>query len=268
MHTATICCPTRGSLSSSGRIVGGEDTEPGEYAWMAALIKKSSTPPSSTQSPFCGGSLISPGHVLTAATCVREDRQDPSSFLVRIGEHDFANTSETEHRDFNVARIHIHPNFTERSWGLYNDLAILELDNPSEDEPATVCLPKKAGEFKGCGAVVTGWGVTQEGEMTQPLILQQVRVDVYSQEKCRESYQGITNTHLCAGDENGEKDSCQGDTGGPLLVGLEGKWVQVGIVSYGIGCAWPGYPGVYANVSSHLPWIAGQLGPYTLNGTG
>ncbi|CAG0908485.1 unnamed protein product, partial [Darwinula stevensoni] len=148
---ATICCPTRGSLSSSGRIVGGEDTEPGEYPWMAALIRKSST-----LRPFCGGSLISPGHVLTAATCVREDRQNPSSFLVRIGEHNFANMSETEHRDFNVARIHIHPNFTERSWGFYNDLAILELDNPSEDDPATVCLPKKPGEFKGCGAVVTG----------------------------------------------------------------------------------------------------------------
>ncbi|CAG0889650.1 unnamed protein product [Darwinula stevensoni] len=260
-NRATICCPIRGSFLHPGRIIGGGDTKPGDYPWMGALLHMSST-----WRPFCGGSLITPRHVLTAGHCVVQRVQYvPSSFLVRIGEQNFDDRSETKHQDFRIKEVHIHPYYKDMNWTILNDLAIIELDGPSETKPVTLCLSNESGNLKGCSANVIGWGVTRPETEIQPPALRQVFVDVYSQEDCRRSYEGINDTHLCAGHKDGGKDSCQGDSGGPLLVGQEGEWVQVGIVSYGNGCARPGYPGVYANVSSHLSWIATHIHPYTLN---
>ncbi|CAG0889651.1 unnamed protein product [Darwinula stevensoni] len=248
---ATMCCPIRENIDQPGRIIGGEDTKPGDYPWMAALLNVSNT-----RRPFCGGSLISPRHVLTAGHCVHQKgvQLKTSSFLIRIGEHNFESISETEHQDFSIKQIHIHPNYEELNRDIHNDLAIIELYGPYEAKPKAVYLPNEPGNFEGSSAYVIGWGLTQTTTEIQPPVLQQVLVHVYSQEVCRKNYPCITNTHLCAGHEKGRKDSCQGDSGGPLfVVGQEGKWVQVGIVSYGYGCAEPEFPGVYANVSSHFP---------------
>ncbi|CAG0899645.1 unnamed protein product, partial [Darwinula stevensoni] len=254
----TICCGITGSIDYPGRIVGGDDTAPWEYPWMAALLQ---TP--SSRRPFCGGSLISPVHVLTAAHCAKLILPDPTSFRVRIGEHNFDRELETEYRNFRIERVHVHPKYTVTDFALYNDLAILELNSSCMSNPRTVCLPHEPNDFRNHEAVVIGkgfhclsrafissslqvaehssrskqkcpgWGaLMEEGKPTHTL--QEVNVDVYPQEKCKESYHGITDTHLCAGiQENGGKDSCQGDSGGPLHVNMKGKWVQVGIVSYG-----------------------------------
>ncbi|CAG0884199.1 unnamed protein product [Darwinula stevensoni] len=250
-----------GSIDYPGRIVGGDDTAPWEYPWMAALLTKSSN-----KRPFCGGSLISPVHVLTAAHCAKHILPDPTSFRVRIGEHNFDSELETDYRNFRVQNVSIHPNYTS-SYTIKDDLAILELNASCMDKPRTVCLPEVPNDFRNHEAVVIGWGVTEAGK-NQPPILQEVTVEVYPQVKCEEAYENfkITDSHLCAGiQENGGKDSCQGDSGGPLHVKLKGRWVQVGIVSFGIGCAEALHPGVYTNVSSYLSWIADVLDPYTLN---
>ncbi|CAG0878941.1 unnamed protein product [Darwinula stevensoni] len=255
--TATICSHVR-----SKRMVGGEDAEPGKYPWMAAILRKSST-----NGPFCGGSLISPIHVLTAAHCVTKIRQAPKdSYRVRIGEHDFERESESDHQDFSIQRVHVHPDYSNTIKAYYNDLAILELDSSCMRKPRTVCLPNEPGDFRNHDATVIGWGASYLGGPHQP-ILQQVLVNIYPQEECESLYEGITNTHLCAGDHvNGGKDACKWDSGGPLHVLQGRKWVQVGIVSYGINCSGPPtQPGVYMNVSSHLPWIAGVLKEYRLN---
>ncbi|CAG0878823.1 unnamed protein product [Darwinula stevensoni] len=197
-----ICCPMRGGFSSSGRIVGGEEAKPGAYPWMAALLYKPSP-----RRPICGGSLVSPVHVLTAAHCADWVRQQPNSFKVRIGEHDFDTASETEYRDFPIRKVYVHPDYVETN--LRNDLAIIELDGPEMNASWTVCLPEVSEDFRDRKAVVIGWGVTDPDEKGQPANLQQVIVDVYPQEECRRLYQGITDSHMCAGKRNGGKDSCQ-----------------------------------------------------------
>ncbi|CAG0897243.1 unnamed protein product [Darwinula stevensoni] len=260
-HRATICCPITGNLASSGRIAGGKDTKQGAYPWMAALLQKAFT-----RRPFCGGSLITPVHVLTAAHCVDGIRLDPNSFQVRIGEHNFDSQSEKEHRDFPIRQVHVHPDYVETEFVIYNDLAILELDSSCMDEPRTVCLPDEPADFRNREAVVIGWGVPHLGGEQQPPILQQVNVEVFPHEECYFMYGGITYDHICAGDPwSGGRDSCQGDSGGPLHVLQRGKWVQVGIVSYGVDCGKSRHPGVYMNVSTYLPWIASRLHPYRLN---
>ncbi|CAG0889881.1 unnamed protein product, partial [Darwinula stevensoni] len=258
------CYPIRSNLSHpAGRIVGGEDANPGEYPWMAALLRRSSSP---RERPFCGGSLISPIHVLTAAHCVVE-LHSPIIFVVRIGEHDFEREFETKHEDFSIRRVHVHPDYKKTENAIYDDVAVLELESSCMKEPRTVCLPDDPGDFRRDTAIVLGWGRSLPKGDHEP-ILQEVLVSIYPNEECQFFYEGITSTHLCAGDHvDGGKDSCKWDSGGPLQVRLEGKWVQVGIVSYGEGCARPQKPGVYVNVSSHLSWIASVIHNYTLNVT-
>ncbi|CAG0901262.1 unnamed protein product, partial [Darwinula stevensoni] len=277
---ATTC-----SLVRRRRIVGGKNTRPGEYPWMAALLRRSSI-----KGPFCGGSLISPIHVLTAAHCVQRILQEPHLFRVRIGEHDFESDFETEHKDFTIRRVDVHPDYEESESVIYNDLAVLELNDPCMDEPRTVCLPDKPGDYQNHKAIVVGWGTSIFGGQYEP-ILQAVPVHIFPHEECQSLYDGIKNTHLCAGDHvDGGKDACrvrqrsqgsrsvvdrwvrndpflplQWDSGGPLHVCQNGKSVQVGVVSYGLDCGRPHEPGVYMNVSSHLAWIARVLRPLALN---
>lgn len=91
----------------------------------------------------------------------------------------------------------------------------------------------------------------------QPAVLQKVTVPVWSNAQCRSKYGphapgGILESMICAGQDS--RDSCNGDSGGPLMVN-EGHWVQIGVVSWGIGCGKGQYPGVYTRVTSFLPWI-------------
>ena len=110
-------------------------------------------------------------------------------------------------------------------------------------------------------AVVTGWGtLTYLGP--RPDILQEVNVTTISSQECRANYSQdrITDHMICATAVG--RDSCQGDSGGPLAVlGQDGEYSQVGIVSWGKECARPGYPGVYTRLSSLRPWVENPMLP-------
>ena len=119
-----------------------------------------------------------------------------------------------------------------------------------------VCLPRYVNvPSDGTKCWITGWGRLASGGAT-PDILQQVQVPVVSRARCEKAYpRKIHDSMICAGLDQGGIDSCQGDSGGPLVCPRNGKAYLAGVVSYGIGCARPQLPGVYANVEKLLDFI-------------
>jgi secreted trypsin-like serine protease len=108
---------------------------------------------------------------------------------------------------------------------------------------------------------VIGFGDLKSGAGSYPTFLQEVDVPFVPQDKCNQQYAGgiDSSTMICAGLDQGGKDSCQGDSGGPLLKIVNGVHTQVGIVSWGNGCALAGSPGVYSRVSGQLTWIQSEV---------
>ena len=106
-----------------------------------------------------------------------------------------------------------------------------------------------------------GWGYTKEGSGQTSNVLMEVDVPVVDQKRCKKSYSQVTQNQICAGYQKGGKDSCSGDSGGPLYFTQPNDVpLQTGIVSYGRGCARPDFYGVYTRVSSYIDWIFGETG--------
>ena len=168
------------------------------------------------RSPFCGGTLISDTHVLTAAHCTEDEIA--TGFSVLLGEHNIADGKSNR---VDVAEIINHPNYDSQT--LDNDFSILRLSNPVTFTNAVspACLPAdRSNTYAGVTATVTGWGDLSTGG-SSPDVLQEVDVTVTTNAECNNVYGGeITKNMVCAGGPG--KDSCNGDSGGPLVV-PEGK---------------------------------------------
>ncbi|KAL2729018.1 serine proteinase stubble-like [Vespula squamosa] len=246
-------CGAKNGNQDQERIVGGQNADPGEWPWISALFNAGRQ--------FCGGSLIDNKHVLTAAHCVvNMNSWDVARLTVRLGDYNIKTNSEIRHVERRVKRVVRHRGFNSRT--LYNDVAILTLSEPVEftEEIRPICLPSGSKLYVGMTATVIGWGSLRESG-PQPAILQEVSIPVWSNSECKFKYGsaapgGIVDSFLCAG--RAAMDSCSGDSGGPLMVN-DGRWTQVGIVSWGIGCGKGQYPGVYTRVSHFLPWIYKNL---------
>jgi len=238
--------------------VGGEKSKFGDWPWQV-LVKESTWLGLFTKNK-CGGVLISDRHVLTAAHC------QPgflASLLVELGEYDISGPSEfMSTKEHKVKRVVIHKDYKAPTFE--NDIAILELETPIERQPHVVpiCMPKDDNEeFLGRMGIVTGWGRLEYGGGV-PNILHQVSVPVIDNLNCQEMFNSsghkktIRNSFLCAGYKEGKKDSCEGDSGGPLMWQQEdGRWLLMGTVSHGIKCAYPNLPGVYMRMTYYKPWI-------------
>ncbi|KAJ1521036.1 hypothetical protein ONE63_002747 [Megalurothrips usitatus] len=240
------------------RVVGGDEALPGRWPWMAAIFLHG---PRRTEF-WCGGSLISSKHVLTAAHCTRDTRQRPFSarqFTVRLGDVDLKREDEPSSPvTHQVVEVRAHPQFSRV--GFYNDIAVLVLDRPVRRSKYVipVCLPTarmRTDTFAGARPTVVGWGTTYYGGK-ESTVQRQAELPVWRNEDCNRAYfQPITENFICAGYSEGGKDACQGDSGGPLMLRREGHWYQVGIVSFGNKCGEPGYPGVYTRVTRYDDWI-------------
>ncbi|VEN58614.1 unnamed protein product [Callosobruchus maculatus] len=244
--------------SAKFRVVGGEEALPGRWPWMAAIFLHGSR----RTEFWCGGSLITATHILTAAHCTRDSRQRPFAarqFSVRLGDVDLKRDDEPSSPvTFKVSEIRAHKDFSRI--GFYNDIAILKLDKPARKSKYVIplCLPPpqlRREKFAGRKTTVVGWGTTYYGGK-ESTVQRQAVLPVWRNEDCNEAYfQPITANFICAGYSEGGTDACQGDSGGPLMVHWDTRWIQIGVVSFGNKCGEPGYPGVYTRVTEYLNWI-------------
>lgn len=230
----------------SVRIVGGEPTRLGERPWMASM--------QFDQQHFCGASIINKDWVLTAAHCVESVK---SSELANMSiRYNFIDQASEQGQRVKIENIYIHPEYLA---GKSTDVALVKLATPVTDiEYLKLASDADASQIQaGVNAIVSGWGTTSSGGDVSPQLLK-VTVPLITNEVCNSAsaYNGkIANTEICAGFAAGGKDSCQGDSGGPLVIAGNQGPLQVGVVSWGDGCALPNKYGVYARVTSFNAWF-------------
>ncbi|XP_034243116.1 serine protease filzig [Thrips palmi] len=246
----------------SGRVVGGKGARFGEWPWQV-LVRESTWLGLFTKNK-CGGVLITHKYVVTAAHC------QPgflASLVAVFGEYDISGELEPKRSvSKNVRRVIVHRQYDAATFE--NDLALLELESPVSYDThiVPICMPQDNEDFTGRMATVTGWGRLKYGGGV-PSVLQEVQVPVIENSVCQEMFQtsghakNIIGSFLCAGYANGQRDSCEGDSGGPLMVERDdGHWVLVGTVSHGIKCAAPYLPGVYMRTTFYKPWLRSITG--------
>ncbi|XP_040570521.1 phenoloxidase-activating factor 2 [Lepeophtheirus salmonis] len=254
-------------------------TQFGEWPHMCALLEVLKGAYGEDINKYaCGASLIAPGVILTGAHCV--DKIPKENILIRCGEWDTQKEIEpSQHQDRFVEDVKIHPQFNPKN--LKNDFALLFMEEDFKLAPHidTICLPDNLdgiGSYDKNDCFATGWGKDKFGKLGEyQVIMKQVQMDMVNSNECENKLRRtrlgedfkLDRSFVCAGGEK-DRDTCKGDGGGPLVCPLhkegnndgygvvqEPKYVQAGIIAWGIDCGVEGNPGVYANVADGLCFI-------------
>lgn len=270
--------PTDCGNDLSQRIIGGEITELDEFPWMVLLEHAKPN----GKVIICGGVLISRRYVLTAAHCIK-GKDLPITWRlesVRLGEYNTDTNPDCVQDDENtllcadepisigVEEQMAHENYRPRSRDQKYDIALLRL---SRDVTFTnyikpICLPSTAS--LGQKLFVAGWGKTENGSSSNVKL--KVSLPFVNKQQCQLTYDNVQVSlgygQICVGGQKG-KDSCRGDSGGPLMTvererNGNGRWIVAGIVSFGpLPCGMFGWPGVYTRTIDFIPWILSKMKP-------
>ncbi|XP_049702066.2 serine protease snake [Helicoverpa armigera] len=256
-------------------IIGGHRAKRGEFPNMVAIGWKLAI---GTWKFMCGGSLISPNFVLTAAHCSSASERDTTledtiPRIVRLGSTNILDKDRNgiPAYDVNITRVIVHPQY--KSPMQYFDIALMELQVPvyfsADIQPACLWTKHEVGNYSH-KAQVAGWGVIQSGTLRTSPDLLSAEVDIIDSiicnlllgTSCNRNWCGLKEHQMCAGKLHGGVDACQGDSGGPLQMKIDlpiktqgNMNYVVGVTSFGIGCGLPDLPGVYTRVASFLDWI-------------
>ncbi|XP_058804307.1 venom protease-like [Phymastichus coffea] len=243
------------SKAAHNRVVGGTEAKVYSWPWIAAIGHSKSK-----KIIFCGATLISKRHLITAAHCVEKDMSDVT---IRLGEHNYENKLDgVKSIEVSVKTAVPHPKYNDIS--KQNDIAVLTLEKDVEftDSIHPICLPLaddiKNRNFTGTHPFIAGWGATYYGG-PHSNVLRESRVPVQDNSKCDEAYRHkkviVNKRMLCAGYQEGGIDACQGDSGGPLMFSYNMSYYLIGVVSTGFRCAVPENPGLYTRVSEFFNFI-------------
>jgi secreted trypsin-like serine protease len=242
------------------RIIGGHEAWSGAWPWMVSINY------SADKRPHCGGSLIHPSWVLTAAHCTgmpKDPQLKAADMFVVVGLHSQSRVGQEGER-LEVKQVIQHPDWQKADSYSWADIALLELASPSKYTPAELVAKESPVILPDKMATVLGWGKTSTVSNNNGSdVLQQLEIPIVSNDNCKVAYTGeepILDTMVCAGVPAGGKDSCIGDSGGPLVVLENNQWKLLGLVSYGgkkdgPDCAGPNAYGVYTRISSFMNFI-------------
>ncbi|CAG2170896.1 unnamed protein product [Oppiella nova] len=248
--------PTHKSIFVQTRVVGGVVATKNDFPWLVSLNK----PLYGRYVHYCGGAIIHDYYILTAAHCSDNFIGRENELMVRVGAYDLSDDGDGY--VVRVAKIIVHERW-DRENNL-NDIALYKTDVPikyminertGRYQINSICLPRADHEMPD-EALIAGWGQTSKDSYTSQVI-QKLVVPLYPTDQCRLNYQNIgdiTQNMVCFGGQGG-RDSCMGDSGGPLIEAVGNRAYIIGIVSYGVACAESSFPTVYTKVSRYVDWI-------------
>ena len=212
-----------------------------------------------TVDPTCGGSILEANWIMTAGHCFNEDLPEKISVIAGFEDPD----RRTE-RPVKAQKYFTHPKLKFRNMSVQNDIALIKLQMPLKFNAKInkTALPEKQIEKVHGSVYVTGWGVTKEGLTTANSKLLGAKIKIQKEEACAKVYGSSYDpkTMICAGVRSGHKDSCAGDSGGPLtkvikINPVRDRKVVIGIISYGNGCGRKDTYALYTRVLAFIDWI-------------
>ncbi|XP_028135561.2 phenoloxidase-activating factor 1-like [Diabrotica virgifera virgifera] len=250
------------------RILGGTTASIGEFPWMIRLVHQNDR---GYKTFGCTGFLIHTKYVLTAAHCVHGKfiQFRGPVFLVQMGEHNTETKIDCSSIGTNcadplqisrVGQVIVHHGYDVDSPGHYNDIALIHLKKAARITEFVTPICLQMDNVVPNRYYISGWGKTETEAFSK--IKMKLEIPPYGRVQCVEKYSivsiEVAESQICAGGED-RKDSCTGDSGGPLMFENGTHWMAAGIVSYGLGCGTEDWPGIYTNVSHFLPWIKEKI---------